>query len=312
MPTVKTSLACIPCLLRPSLAAVTLCGKSDERSQSMAREVLLGATSLDFSRSPPQLAGMIQAQLRDITGCDDPYREHKQRFNALALALRPQLEHAVRNHPDPFLAATRLAIVANVIDVGAKSGISEAEALSVLDTAIDAPLQGDFEAFRVSAQRARRILYLADNAGEIVFDRVLIAQLPRGAVTVAVRGGPVLNDATASDARVAGIHALAAVIDSGASVPGTPLADCSRTLRRRFRDADLVIAKGQGNFETLHDTVAPLFCLFRVKCEIAAEQSGYRIGSNLVWRGSGVGQTRTALSANASSISYEKAPRNRS
>ncbi|HEY0944684.1 MAG TPA: ARMT1-like domain-containing protein, partial [Opitutaceae bacterium] len=108
-----------------------------------------------------------------------------------------------------------------------------------------------------------------------------------GTVTVAVRGGPVLNDATRTDARAAGLEEFAEIIDSGAAVPGTALASCSRTFRRRFREADLVIAKGQGNFETLHQTAGPLFCLFRVKCEIVAAQTGHPIGSNLIWSGPG-------------------------
>ncbi len=113
---------------------------------------------------------------------------------------------------------------------------------------------------------------------------MLIEQLPRGRVTVAVRGRPVINDATREDAIIAGLPALAEVIDNGSGIPGTVLTDCSPEFRRRFAEADLIIAKGQGNFETLNDVTAPLFCLFRVKCPIVAGHCGHPVGSHVVWR----------------------------
>jgi len=178
----------------------------------------------------------------------------------------------------------RLAIAGNVIDLGAKSGLTEDEARQSAASALDQPLCGPLAALRQAAARAQRILYLCDNAGEIIFDRVLIAQLPRGRVTVAVRGRAVLNDATREDAVLAGLPALAEVIDNGSAAPGTVLEDCAPEFRRRFAGADLIIAKGQGNFESLHAEAAPLFCLFRVKCPFVAEHSGHPIGSHVVWR----------------------------
>lgn len=279
-----THLECIPCLLRQAIGALGLCPQSPEARQGLVRELLLGTTALDFSLPPPVLAGAVQAQLRELTGCDDPYHALKAGHNQLALALRPALADAVRRHPDPFAAAVRLAIAANVIDVGAKSGVTESGIRAALATALDQPLVGDLEALRAAVRDARRILYLADNAGEIVLDRVLLERLPRGAVTVAVRGRPVLNDATRVDAVAAGLPELADVIDNGSSAPGTALADCAPRFRRRFREADLIIAKGQGNFETLAGIAAPLFCLFRVKCDLVAAQIGQPVGSHVVWR----------------------------
>lgn len=280
----KTSLACIPCLLRQSVDAVGLCDAAAETSQQFIREILLAATSLDFSQPPPRLAGELQSQLRAITGCDDPYQQIKRRYNQLALELLPPLARAVTQNADPFGAAVRLAIAGNVIDLGAKSRLTEAEVHTVVATALDHPLVGELESLRAAAGRARRILYLADNAGEIVLDHVLIGLLPRGRVTVAVRGRSVLNDATREDAIAADLAAVSEVIDNGSSVPGTVLADCTPEFRRRFAEADLVIAKGQGNFETLHQVDAPLFCLFRVKCDIVAADCGHPVGSHVVWQ----------------------------
>ncbi len=280
----KTSLDCLPCLLRQATEAIRLGAKDEKVDVMVVRELLLASTTLDFDQPPPSLSGALQAQLREITGCADPYREAKQRFNRLALELLPPLAAAVARSEDPFGAAVRLAIAGNIIDLGAKSGLTEAEARRAATDALTQPLVGPLAALRRAAQHARRILYLCDNAGEIVFDRVLIEQLPRGRVTVAVRGQAVINDATREDALVAGLPEVAEVIDNGSAMPGTVLADCSPEFCRRFAEADLVIAKGQGNFESLHAERAPLFCLFRVKCPTVAVHCGHPVGSHVVWR----------------------------
>ncbi len=280
----KTSLDCLPCLLRQATEAIRLGAKDEKVDVMVVRELLLASTTLDFDQPPPSLSGALQAQLREITGCADPYREAKQRFNRLALELLPPLAAAVARNEDPFGAAVRLAIAGNIIDLGAKSGLTEAEARNVASDALAQPLVGPLAALRRAAQHARRILYLCDNAGEIAFDRVLIEHLPRGVVTVAVRGQAVINDATREDALVAGLPEIAEVIDNGSAMPGTVLADCSPEFCRRFAEADLVIAKGQGNFESLHTAPAPLFCLFRVKCPTVAVHCGHPVGSHVVWR----------------------------
>ncbi len=125
-----------------------------------------------------------------------------------------------------------------------------------------------------AAARAGRILYLADNAGEIVFDRLLVEALAPQRVTLAVRGTPVLNDATAADARAVGLTEICEVIDNGSDAPGTVLEDCSREFRQRFSTADLIIAKGQGNFETLSEAPGNIFFLFKVKCPVIATRTG--------------------------------------
>lgn len=263
---------------------IRLANNSPDAGTRAVREILLAATSLDFSKSPPSLSGELQAQLREITGCDDPFREAKQGFNKLALELLPPLAKAVAQSTTPFELAVRLAIAGNVIDLGAKSGLSEEEVRNSATTALDQPLLGDVQFLCDTARAAKKILYLADNAGEIVFDRVLIEQLPPKSVTVAVRGRPILNDATREDAAIAGLLSVATVIDNGSGAPGTLLDDCSPAFKKHFFDADIIIAKGQGNFESLHDTAAPLFFLFRVKCPIVAKHCGYPVGSHVVWK----------------------------
>jgi len=178
--------------------------------------------------------------------------------------------------------ATRLAIAGNVIDLGAKADLKEDDARTAVARSMEEPFHGDLDAFRRAVESAERILYLGDNAGEIVFDRLLIEQLSPRPVVFAVRGVPVINDATVHDALQAGLQNLVEVIDNGSDAPGTVLADCSEEFRRRFHDADLIVSKGQGNFETLFGETAPIFFLFKVKCPVVALHTGLPVGTHVL------------------------------
>ncbi len=222
---------------------------------------------------------MIHRHLRQITAAEDPYRAAKDRFNQLALLMLPDLRKKVEAEPDRLLLAARLAIASNVIDFAVNGSLLEEKVRKGMEQTIQKPIRGNIDAFRQAIAEAEKILYLADNAGEIVFDRLLIEQLPRERVTLAVRGAPVINDATQRDAKTAGLHDLVEVIDNGSDAPGTILTDCSPAFQRQFNQADLIIAKGQGNFETLSDVPANIFFLFKVKCPVIARQIGAEIGS---------------------------------
>ncbi|HET6493932.1 MAG TPA: ARMT1-like domain-containing protein [Thermoleophilia bacterium] len=138
--------------------------------------------------------------------------------------------------------------------------------------------------FRKAIAGARSILFLADNCGEIVLDRLLIEQMPRDRLTIAVRGAAVLNDATLDDARVAGLDTLAPVIDNGSDAPATLLADCARDFRRIFREAEVIIAKGQGDYESLSDVDGHFFFLFKVKCPVVARHAGLPLNAHALLR----------------------------
>ncbi len=140
-------------------------------------------------------------------------------------------------------------------------------------------------------------MYLADNAGEIAFDRLLIEQLPANRVALVVRGGPIINDATLVDARAVGLHEIVEVIDNGSDAPGTILEDCSAAFRERFEQADLVIAKGQGNFETLSDVRRPIRFLLKAKCPVIARHAGVPMGTHLLLNQPTPGRRPVGLSA---------------
>jgi len=285
----KSCVDCIPCFIRQALAAVRIASSDPAVHEQLLREVLAKVADLDFDVPPPVMGQWVYRRVREATGHPDPYREHKRRQNALALRIYPEMRRRVAESPDPFAAAVRLALAGNIIDPGTGNDLTEHEAVRVLEAALDSDQAGPSAravgALARAIDGAQRILYIADNAGEIVLDRLLIETALDGRldqVTVAVRGGPVINDATVEDARAAGLCELVRVIDNGDDAPGTVLSQCSPTFRAAFDAADLVIAKGQGNYETLNDVQKPIFLLLMAKCRVVAGDLGCALGDVLV------------------------------
>ncbi len=277
----KSTLECIPCLIRQSLEATSCSFKDEALRENAVRKVTRLIADIDFRSTPPETARDIHRLLRAESGVADPYKQIKDRFNALALKLIPRFRAVIRESADPLLDAVRLAIAGNVIDSGAKTSLSEDEVETAMNRAFETELHGDFDSFRAKVLNADSILYLTDNAGEIVFDGPLIELLP-GNVTVAVRGFPVINDATIEDALTAGIDSAADIISNGSDAPGTILADCSEEFISLFHSTDLVIAKGQGNYETLSDCGRPVSFLFKVKCPVIADHTGLKPGTHAI------------------------------
>ena len=278
----KTSLDCIPCILRQSLDAARMVSKDPSVHENILREVLGWAGEMDLSQSPPAMAQRIHRRLREIAGVDDPYRETKDRQNFIALEMLPSLRSKIESASDPLLLAARLAIAGNVIDMGVNGNLTEADMLQAVNRALTEPLVGDYDEFRTAIAKAQSILYLADNAGEIAFDRLLIEKLLPERVTLVVRGAPVINDATLADAQAVGLDKIVEIIDNGSDAPGTILRDCSQEFQRRYSDADLIIAKGQGNFETLSNEPENIFFLFKVKCPLVSELVHQPIGTQML------------------------------
>jgi uncharacterized protein with ATP-grasp and redox domains len=279
-----TTMDCIPCFVRQALEAARLATPDPEIQARIMREALLVVAGMDLAVTPPLVAQQVHRRLREIARTRDPYREVKDLYNRMALDLLPGLRAKVEGAVDPLAMAVRLAIAGNVIDLGAKADLAQIDVLSAVREAADVPIRGEMEEFRRAVVGAGKILYLADNAGEIVFDRLLIERLPAGRTVLAVRGAAVINDATLEDARQASIHEVARVMDNGSDAPGTVLSDCSDAFRRSFREADVIIAKGQGNYETLTGVACPVFFLFKVKCPVIAAHAGLPVGAHVLKR----------------------------
>jgi hypothetical protein len=271
-------------MVRQTLEAARMAGADAALQRRIMRQALdlLGQHSAGIVSMPPELAYQIHRLVREQTGAEDPYGDAKQASTERALALYPELKQIVSQADDPLDAALRISIAGNIIDLGHSLTY---DLKSTLDRVLTQPFALDRrEALRARASSARRILYLADNAGETVFDRVLIETL-NVPVTYAVKGGPVLNDATRSDALEAGIAPVAEIVETGSDAPGTILSQCSDDFRRRFEEAELILAKGQANYETLSDRGARVFFLLQIKCAIIGEDIGAPVGSIVVWQG---------------------------
>ncbi len=266
--TMKLNLECAPCLLRQAREAIALSGLNTAASFALWERAERFMEQMDMNQPSPVLAQKLHRLIRQQTGNPDPYATLKTQLNQRALRLYPEWHRRFRQAWPPLEAAVRLAIIGNLLDAGAKTQLDDAAVLAAFAEALTAPLRGSVGALANAIQQARRILYLADNTGEIVFDRDLLAQLPIGRCTFAVRGSPVLNDATLADAEVAGIGDICEVIANGSDAPGTLLEDCSPEFREHFRAADLVIAKGQGNFESLAGADKNIFFLLKIKCDV--------------------------------------------
>lgn len=284
----RTYLECLPCLMRQTVDATRHAGADLGVQGRVLRETLRMLAQMDPHQSPPAMAQRIHRLIRAAVGDPDPYARAKRRLNRLALRLYPALRRRVRAAADPLAAALRMAAAANVLDLGVTSGIAEPEVRRVMESAMTAPLDPKaIRAFRRAAASARRILYIGDNAGEIVLDRLLVEELGAEKVVFAVRGGPVINDATRADAVTSGLAGVVEIIDSGSDAPGTVLTDCGRAFRRCFARADLVLAKGQGNYETLSDAPRPVFFLLRAKCPVVARDLRCAVGSLVLRRSAG-------------------------
>ena len=279
----RTYLDCIPCFTRQTLDVVRTVTDDPDVHRRVIKQVLSRIAEMDLSQSPPTMAQYIHRAIREATGNPDPYREIKEAFNRLALSLYPSLKARVEASDDPLATAVSLAIAGNLIDFGARRSLSEDEFLREIEAAVRKTITGEtLEVLRERIPSAADILYLGDNAGEIVLDRLLVEALPLERTTFVVKGGPVINDATREDAERAGLTQIVEVIDNGSDAPGTLLEDCSAAFRDRILNADLIIAKGQGNYETLDEMDLPIFYLLKVKCPVVARDVGCPVGTPLL------------------------------
>jgi damage-control phosphatase, subfamily I len=280
----KATLDCIPCFVRQTLEAIRLSSIDPAGHEKIIREILGLIMETDLNMPPPALGQKIHRRLREITGVEDFYMNVKDHQNQMALGLIPAMRTVITSSSDPLMTTVRLAIAGNIISMSVSADVTEYDVHRSITQSLTEPSYLEEKSFKQSIAEAGDILYLADNAGEIVFDRLLIEQLPKGRVTMAVRGGPVSNDAMIKDAQAAGIQEIADIIDTGSDAAGIILEDCSQEFNMRFKKADLIISKGQGNFETLNSETRNIFFLFKIKCSVIAAHFGLPVGTHILRR----------------------------
>ena len=277
----RVHLDCFPCFLRQTIIALRLGTKDELLQERVLKSILPEIQITDISMPPAYTTTFIHRKIRQLLG-KDPFRELKHEYNKIALGLYPSLKTMVRESQDPLWTATRLAIAGNVIDFGIFTSV---DIEGTILKAINNPLAVDeFDIFKKAISDTDTILYLADNAGEIVFDRILIETLISAGkkVTVVVKGSPVINDSTLEDALEAGLIGICEVIDNGSDAVGTILPWTSLTFQKQFENAELIISKGQGNFETVTGIQKNIFFLFQSKCNVVSKELNLSKGSMLL------------------------------
>ena len=266
----RTELECLPCFFRQISRTLAYAGVNGDRGRDITRRAGTIIENASFDQAPARVSTLLHRLIRVESGTD-PYRQVKETYNRIALERLPEIRRMAHGI-DRLAGSVRAAIAGNVIDFGIYDDVDLDRALR---DSFALPLaETDYAAFSNALQNAKRILYLCDNAGEIVFDLVLIETLRDlgKEVIAAVKGMPVINDATLDDARSTGLHQYAtSVIDNGNDGIGTLLELCSEPFLQEYRTADLIISKGQANYETLvQERDNRTFFLFMVKCPVVA------------------------------------------
>lgn len=263
----RTYLECIPCFMQQAFRAASAATDDEKKIKEVLNEVGEMIKSISMENTPPETGNIIYQKIREITGNNDPYQKIKKDNIEEALSLYPELKKIIEKSDDRLLTAIRIAIAGNVIDLGVNKTFNIKEDIQTIlkqDFAIF-----NYDDFKKHLQKAKSILYLGDNAGESVFDKLLIEELGKP-VTYAVRDIPVINDCVIEDAVASGLDKVAHIISSGSTAPATILNLCNLEFIDRFENAELVISKGQGNFEGLSQVDRSVFFMLKAKCPVIA------------------------------------------
>lgn len=277
---------CIPCLMKQSVQTGRLCGLSDEKIKVLLDIVGQEVPSIALDESPPMMATRLQRIVALFLGVEDPMAGIKKMSNDAALKYYPQVVRMIENSESPLKTALQVAIAGNIIDYGAVHDLDVDKELSRImeeeHMVLDRESGGLFayDALWDDLKCSQSLLYLGDNAGEIVFDKALIATIktmfPHLDITFATRGKAILNDALVEDAEFVGMHEVAHVVSSGVDTPGLVLERATEGFGKMFTSADLIISKGQGNLEALIDVEGPIYFLLVAKCQPIAKMLGCR------------------------------------
>ena len=274
----KISRECIHCLARQAVEIAEEATEDIKLQETIIKNSLKELSNMNFDETAPEIAFRMHQHAKLITGIEDPYENLKARYNDIANALYDKIkaEKWIENAEEPFDMACRLAIAGNIIDFSVGLELKTEDIIKSVEDSVKCVLHGSGSAaLKQAISTANNIMYIADNAGEIIFDKFLLEQMPKEKVTFVVKGGPIVNDATMADAISTGVVDMVHVIDNGHSAQGTILKDCSESFVAAFERADLIISKGQANFETLSDRKdKDIFYLLRAKCRSVANEIG--------------------------------------
>ncbi len=275
----RATLDCLKCFADQALRAARAATQDEAVQRRIMNEVLSRIPDMDLAESPAVLSMLCYEATARHSGNPDPFYRQKREQNALALALEPELRALLDASEDRLLTAFHLSAAGNVIDLG----ILHEQHIDVRG-AVEQVLHERFAvdhspAFLEALSHCHDLLFFLDNAGEIVFDKLLIEELLKyTTVTAVVKSAPILNDALREDADEVGLSDLCPIVENGGAFIGAPLALLPPEMTERMARADILLGKGQGNYETLDIYPGDVYLILRAKCEVIAAHMGVRMG----------------------------------
>ena len=279
-----TTLKCIECSLQSFLRLIDEHKLPEDLQEKLTKELLIFLANMDFSLSPPVIAKFYHEKIRKVLNNKDPYYEKKKLYNEKLLKEYDKFKEMINSEEDPVKNALKLAIAGNIIDFAPNHKLDMEKTIK---EALAREMEIDCHKSLIeNLKKSKSILYIMDNAGEIVFDRLFIETLiekniiKSSHITGATRGYPVINDVTPEDAKDTGLDKIIKIINTGDNTPGVILSTSSKEFLEHFEKADLIISKGQGNFESLQETEGKLiYFLLIAKCSLIAQNTGAHTGS---------------------------------
>lgn len=270
---------CLPCIVNQAIKVANLTGVTNK--EDLMKEVFSYLSNMNFESTTPEVIGEIFELIKIQTKHPDPYKETRDYYNSLFMKLLPDFEKKIEESEQSFLLAVRYAIVGNIIDFNPihntllEDVYDYFEQMDELELAID-----DSQKLMDEILNANTVLYLGDNCGEICLDKILLKKIkqlnPKVRLLFGVRGKPVVNDSIAEDAYAVGIDEYAEIIDNGDGSLGTVLHRTSPEFRAAYEKADIIIAKGQANYECLSEEKKNIYFLLMTKCDVIATDIGVK------------------------------------
>lgn len=289
----QVHLDCVHCNVRQALEAARLTTADTGIHKKIVFASLEALAKYDSYRTPAEMSRAVHDLVKQYSGNPDPYKKVKEDSIAMARGVYPRLKRLVEGDVDRLLRALEVSAAGNLLDAGVYGDLRTQDMEAVLMEELDRGFAlSDLEALRGDLPGARNVLIVADNAGETVLDRILISEIKRACgsgtepnVFYGVRSVPAINDATVEDAVASGLEHDAIIVDTGCGAPGLVLDDADPEFLEIYREADVVISKGQGNYETLSDSAGrAVYFVLKAKCEVVARDTGASLGDYVLLR----------------------------
>ena len=275
----KFSKECLPCLQKQIKNSLELLNISEKEIEIITEKEIEFAKRQDFSKSPAEIATYVHQRIMSYAGGINPYENEIVRYNNIAKKIYPELKNIVRNSKKPLYSSAIISLIGNTIDLTFMDEIDiegELKKIEKLKLKVD-----DFKEMKYKLESAEKICFLSDNAGEVFFDRVFIEEIKKEVLYI-VNQKPILNEATIEDGKFAGMEEVAKLISDGSEAIGVIPSHSNDETKRIINESDIIISKGQANFEIFEDFDYPTFFLLRAKCRQVADKLGVELGDYII------------------------------